>query len=495
MKMKRITRIVIICAFLLTSLGVVPSLAAPFPPMPPALFLPTLIQQPSTVTVSGAVMDADRYPVANVVITDIHGATTTTDLNGSYALQVQPGLNTLTATRSGYSIEPLSINAAANLTAVNFSAQVGCGSIVTNEMLNADMGGWDFLSDQEDVVPGIDSTFVANSPPSSGRVGINTGVDSNIASTTRARSQVYHIPSDADAVFLGIWINLVDTGVGENDRAFIDLLDADNNIITTLYTVPRDSVSAWTFLEFGLDAYTDRSVKIQVRVLNDGGAFSATLYFDDVTLIICNTHCDSQIINGGFETTDGWLYNQEAIINPWYNPGPPPPHSGLFSMQTGIPVSGTLSILTGLNYFNLESSSEVWQRNIDLPDGSGAMLTFWIYRTRLEGVPPPVPVPPADFSLRSAVPELAGSISRVPAAITATPPEDWTYVYILDDHRDFLAKPFWQRATNDNAWIRYDFDISDFMGQQIELLFGTYNDGKGGPAAMFIDDVEVGTCP
>jgi hypothetical protein len=32
------------------------------------------------------------------------------------------------------------------------------------------------------------------------------------------------------------------------------------------------------------------------------------------------------------------------------------------------------------------------------------------------------------------------------------------------------------------------------MGQQIELLFGTYNDGKGGPSAMWIDDVVVGTC-
>jgi hypothetical protein len=226
------------------------------------------------------------------------------------------------------------------------------------------------------------------------------------------------------------------------------------------------------------------------------------MYFDDIQLIICNTHCDSQIINGGFETRDGWLYNAEAVINPWYS-GPvvvplvPPltinPHSGAFMMQTGIPPAGVTNI-GGTFYFNVESSSEVWQRNIDLPtDQSGALLTFWIYRTRVEGVIPPG-APASGISQTNYLPAIADPISRGPTTVTATPEEDWIYLYVLDDHGDFLAKPLWQRATNDNTWFRYRFDLTDFMGQQIELKFGTYNDGLGGPAAMFIDDVEVGTC-
>jgi hypothetical protein len=229
------------------------------------------------------------------------------------------------------------------------------------------------------------------------------------------------------------------------------------------------------------------------------------MYFDDIQLIICNTHCDSQIINGGFETlplpgdpvNTGWLYDANAIINPYYSLAPDPIHSGLVSMQTGIPPEGVCSVLTGLCYADLAGTfSEVWQRNIDLPDDqSGGLLTFWVYRTRLEGVPPPTLLQPsAGLDPTKNVAPFADPAFLGPLAPTATPEEDWVYAYIFDDSGDFLAKPLWQRATNDAFWIRYSVDLSDYMGQQIEVLFGTYNDGVGGPSAMWIDDVEVGTC-
>jgi hypothetical protein len=448
--------------------------------------------------VSGTVVDTDSRPVAGVVVTDARGVTATTGLDGRYAMQVQQGPNTLTAARSGYSIEPRSLTVTSNLSGVNFQAQVGCGSILVNEQVTAGAGGWEFLTDQEDdVVPGTDA-IVFQSPPSSGRVGINFGVDSNIANTTRARSQVYHIPSDADLAFVGMYVNRVDSGAGEIDRQFIDLLDEDNNILATLNGPVFDVTADFTYLEFPLDAFIGEDIKIQFRVVNDGGAFYSTMYFDDVSLVMCNTHCDSQVINGGFESQDanpaisGWLYDMQAIINPWYTQDQV--HSGLWAMQTGIPVSGTLSVKTGQTYFDLESSSEVWQRNINLPgDQSGALLTFWIYRTRAEGVVPPTPLT-RNLDPTRYLPALADPRGNVATLVNATPPEDWVYVYIRDDDRNTLAKPLWQRATNDNTWIRYSFDLSDYMGQQIELLFGTYNDGKGGPSAMWIDDVVVGTC-
>jgi hypothetical protein len=289
----------------------------------------------------------------------------------------------------------------------------------------------------------------------------------------------------------------VNTGAGsEFDRQYIDLVDEDGNV-TNLYTSFANT-GAWTYHEFPLDNFLGETVRIQFRVLNTGGAQSATMYFDDVQLVICNTHCDSRIINGGFEVQAGleWLYNGEAIINPYYSQAPDPVHSGLWSMQTGIPPEGVCSVATGLCYLDLESSSEVWQRNITLPaDQSGGLLTFWIYRTRVEGVTPPfLLAPPTSFDPSRNISAIADPALRGPLAPTATPEEDWVYVYIYDDAGDFLAKPLWQRATNDNTWIRYSVDLSDYMGQQIEVLFGVYNDGKGGPSAMWIDDVEVGTC-
>lgn len=489
--MKRIIRVVIICAFLLTSFGVVPGLADPAGPWP--IFIPMLARSPAHFTVSGTVRDSNNYTVAGATIMDKNGLSTVTDIQGNYSLSVDQGPNTLSATRNGYAMAPLSINVASNLAGVNFNAQVGCGNIVTNEQVNVGMGGWSFLSDHAgDVDPGTD-TLIFRSPPSSGRVGINVGVDSTIASTTRARSQLYRVPSDADEAFLGVWLNQVDTGA-DFDTQSIYLLDKNNDEISQLYFT-RDFSSGWTYHEFPLGVFKGQDIKIEFRVVNDGGAFTSTMYFDDVSLVICNTHCDNQVINSDFETRDGWLYNAEAIINPWYvNNTVVPPHSGTFSMQTGIPISGTLSMVTGLTYFDLESSSEVWQRNIDLPaDQSLATLTFWIYRTRVEGIVPPG-APPAELNPANYLPAIADSASRGPFSLTATPPEDWVYLYVYDDAGNFLKKPLWQRATNDAGWMLYWVDLSAYMGQQIELLFGTYNDGKGGPSAMFVDDVVIGTC-
>jgi hypothetical protein len=406
----------------------------------------------------------------------------------------------LTATRSGYTIDPITVNVTSSLTQANFSAQVGCGNIVFNEQVTSWMGGWDFLTDQEDdVVAGTDAV-IFQSAPSSGRVGINPGVDNNVASTTRARSQLYHIPveSDADAVFLGVYVYEVNTGAGaEFDRQYIDLVDEDGDV-HNLYTSFANT-AAWTYMEFPLDDFLGETVRIQFRALNTGGSFYSTMYFDDVQLVICNTHCDNRILNSGFETLppawdSGWLYNAEAVINPWYSTAPDPVHSGLWSMQLGIPTEGVTNTL-GTYYPDVESSSEVWQRNITLPDDqSGGLLTFWIYRTRAEGVTPPVPLLPSALGPSKNVLPLVDPAFSGPRVVTATPEEDWVYAYIYDDDGDFLAKPLWQRATNDTIWIRYSFDLSDYMGQQIEVLFGVYNDGLGGPSAMWIDDVVVGTC-
>jgi bacillopeptidase F (M6 metalloprotease family) len=79
--------------------------------------------------------------------------------------------------------------------------------------------------------------------------------------------------------------------------------------------------------------------------------------------------------------------------------------------------------------------------------------------------------------------------------VTATQEEDWLYLYVNDDEGDFLERLMWEKTIDSkNTWLRYRFDLSDYMGQKIQLLFGTYNDGRGGPSAVYIDDVVLGTC-
>lgn len=484
--MKRFIKVLMICVIFITSFGIVPGLASPDDPQP--IFLPFVMQRTTRYSISGTIRDVDGFPIPSVTITDKHGETAVTDLDGYYSLRVVPGANTLTAIRSGYDIAPVWINVVSNLTAVNFTAQVGCGSIVVNESLNVTMGGWDFLTDQPDhVIAGTD-TIVFRSPSSSGRVGINPGVDDNVASTTRARSQLYHIPSDADAVFLGLWVYQLSTGVGEFDRQYIDLLNPDGTIRNNLYTANANT-AAWTYLEFPLDDFIGDSVKIQIRALNSGGIGYATMYFDDVMLIICNTHCEDQIVNGGFETQSpnpnisGWLFIGPQLVTPVYTTAYA--HTGLWSMRTGIPATG----------IDQEAFTEVFQRNIDLPSShSGSMLTFWLNIARIDGIVPPVGAPPVDFGPTREVPSITG-LNSSPLAVTATPEEDWLYVFVYDDEGDFLERLMWEKTIDSkNTWLRYRFDLSDYMGQKIQLLFGTYNDGRGGPSAVYIDDVVVGTC-
>ncbi|HEY5669548.1 MAG TPA: carboxypeptidase-like regulatory domain-containing protein, partial [Anaerolineales bacterium] len=209
--MKKLFGLLIIFSLLFSVSG---ALAGPDGP-PNPIYLPVLMRGGGgggqTSTVSGAIKDSGQFPIAGAVVKDIRGVTATSGLDGVYSMQVQPGPNTLTATRSGYSIDPQHINVVSGPNVVNFNAQVGCGNIVVNEQVTVGMGGWDFLTQHEDDVnPGTD-TVIYQSAPSSGRIGVKLGVDANIPDTTRAISQPYHIPneSDADAVFLGVYVNEV----------------------------------------------------------------------------------------------------------------------------------------------------------------------------------------------------------------------------------------------------------------------------------------------
>jgi hypothetical protein len=446
-------------------------------------------------TVSGTIKDVDQFPVAGAVITDMNGAMAVTDVNGNYTLHVQSGDNRITATKSGYIIAPKQVTVLTNLSNVNFIAEVGCGNIVVNPAVTTGEGGWDFHTSDTDVIAGTDTT-IFNSAPSSGRTGIDPAAAINVPSITWARSQVYHIPDDpdfgADTAFLGIYLYQVSTSaVGEGDHQYVDILDEDNNLLRTVL-FENLNTAAWTYHEFLLDDFIGKDIKVQVRTLNDGTGGVSAMYFDDVNLTICNLHCSEQVLNGGFElpSTDpnsGWYMYTSTVVSPTYTTALA--HRGLWSMQTGIPLGGA----------NVEDSfSEVFQYDINLPSShQAALLSFWLYNTSARTV-----VTVTNQTTGAPLPQLK-SVPAVPyrsgpriADQTNIPANDTFYVYIMDNNDEPLEGPLvWKTATNTNEWQRYQFDVSRFLGQDIELLFGIYNDGLGKVSAMYIDDVSLGTCP
>lgn len=74
------------------------------------------------------------------------------------------------------------------------------------------------------------------------------------------------------------------------------------------------------------------------------------------------------------------------------------------------------------------------------------------------------------------------------------PATDQQYAYILDEDGEVKRVLLMMYASNTYTWVRYEFDAAAYIGQTIQIKFGTYNDGIGGTTAMYIDDVALETC-
>jgi len=73
-------------------------------------------------------------------------------------------------------------------------------------------------------------------------------------------------------------------------------------------------------------------------------------------------------------------------------------------------------------------------------------------------------------------------------------------VYILDEYTapvyPALMAIHWPE-TNQQAWLYAEFDeteLARFLGQRIYVHFETLNDGTGGKAAFYVDDIRFEVC-
>ena len=156
--------------------------------------------------------------------------------------------------------------------------------------------------------------------------------------------------------------------------------------------------------------------------------------------------CTELVVDGGFETGGAWQLG--------VSPVPPQVvtyafHSGTRSLQMGI-TSGA----------NVESFSSARQM-VSIPPGAAQVtLSFWYY-----------------------------AIAEAPATT------DYMEVALLSaDGSAILAKP-WFSHNDSRLWNQTAFDLTAWRGRTIQLYFNVYNDGVGGRAAMFLDDVSLSTCP
>ncbi|MGB0384949.1 MAG: glycine betaine ABC transporter substrate-binding protein [Ardenticatenaceae bacterium] len=155
--------------------------------------------------------------------------------------------------------------------------------------------------------------------------------------------------------------------------------------------------------------------------------------------------CGDIDINGGFERDSHWVlrntvwpasYSRERV------------HQGERALLLGI---------TNRNDDDQDSHSVAHQRVAIPPDVTSATLSYWYYTQ----------------SSDQDVKDLQG------AQIYDL---DWSSV-----QRNLLQL----NRSNENVWVMQQHDLSQFIGQEIQLYFYVDNDGNEQPSAMYIDDVTL----
>ena len=156
--------------------------------------------------------------------------------------------------------------------------------------------------------------------------------------------------------------------------------------------------------------------------------------------------CNEIIINGSFESDGNWELPTTAL---------PAEYS------TERFHSGERALRLGLTEADDRVSHSVARQRVVIPqDATTATLSYWYY--------------PISSELDDGNDVQGGQIYHT----ESNSPQG-----------EFLRV-----ASNEQAWVLDDYDLSDFIGQEVVLYFYVDNYDDGQPSAMYVDDVSVQVC-
>jgi hypothetical protein len=157
--------------------------------------------------------------------------------------------------------------------------------------------------------------------------------------------------------------------------------------------------------------------------------------------------CQELIVNGGFEERRHWLL-PATFFSARYRILQAPIYEGEVSLQTGIPVESG-------NRFSYSTGYQ-WIR---LPANAGK-ITFQ-----------------AQVWRESAAPQ----------------DRDLQYVWLM--RSIWRVHEVFRGRSNAQAWETVTYDLTPLKGRIVGVLFGTYNNGRQGKTAMYVDNVSIQACP
>ena len=155
--------------------------------------------------------------------------------------------------------------------------------------------------------------------------------------------------------------------------------------------------------------------------------------------------CQETIINGGFETGEGWRFGDTKLRGHYTSLVA---HSGLRSAFLGNDGSRP----------NIRSYSSITQR-LTIPKGyTSAILEFWHWNR------------------------------------TDQEPGDYVEILLLDGRRGKTLEILGRENQPSSQWEYKRFDLTRYIGRDVRIYFNVFNDGGGGMASMYVDDVSLKVC-
>jgi hypothetical protein len=154
--------------------------------------------------------------------------------------------------------------------------------------------------------------------------------------------------------------------------------------------------------------------------------------------------CAEIIVDGGFETGGAWQLGVDPVPPEYVTD---PVHAGARSLALGI--------TQGTNVSSYSSARQV----VTIPAAAAeARLSFWF---------------------RAKVGDQAGA--------------DKMQLLLLNADDTVLAV-LWTSGSSSPDWSQLTYDVTPWRGRPVQVYFNVINDGAGGTAAMYLDDVSLAVC-
>lgn len=498
-----LTTILVLCMSIATP--VVAQDNGPVPDQPgdlqPRVYLPAVMLMMPSYTVAGQVKDAQDIPLSGVTVKDISGRTVTTNINGQYSMVVTGGNQKLSPSKVGYNFDPViaQVKINQNLSGQNFTAVAACDAPILNPSFEVVPYYWNPISGNANGYTPYYTAVRANTGSYSGFTGIPQG-QLNLVSWSRFRTHEITIPLTATSADVNLYLwpqssevivkaeqkmpdvvgfntESPDAPVLAGDAQYVAAIDTANNVLAWLVWDHRNDQAWVSYGPLSLLPWAGSTIKLEIGTYNDGaGGGVSSAYVDDVNVSVCpggavSPGCSNLLLNSNFEAATDWVIKTATYPSAYTTEFA---YSGSQSMRSGI----SLSIPNP--FPNIWTTSEFYQPVTIPADAYLAQL-----RVRL--------LPRSAEWYAADAPVVAESNNTYdPEALAAAEAQ---YGFIMDttglNTRVMLFK--WYHE-NSAYWLYRQFDLTNFRGQAISVLFGAANDGWNGNTALYVDDAYLEVC-